>query len=259
MLCYKVTARYRQSGGRHRWKKPGAHKANKIQAKELLERSLASTEPTSVHRIAASLGQPSDKYLREDFPELCTAITRRIAQLRQDRLERMSWVLQNALAEQSVPTLTDLSHRLGYPHTAVLRRYEPVLCDQLIARYQADVAKRKADLERRATAALEEVPVLSLRAFCRRLDITVRYIGVHFSALARRIVEGHRRFVLAETANRHELLLHRIPEIAAELHSQGSYPSVERILERLPERSRREWKMISFAVREAHKALGIRR
>lgn len=63
----------------------------------------------------------------------------------------------------------------------------------------------------------------------------------------------------AETASRHELLLRRIPDIAAELHSQGLYPSVERILERLPERSRRDWKTISFAVREAHKALGIPR
>jgi hypothetical protein len=84
-------------------------------------------------------------------------------------------------------------------------------------------------------------------------------MGVHFPALARRIVEEHHRFVLAENANRHELLLRPIPDIAAELHGQGFYPSVERILERLPERCRRDWKTISFAAREARKALGIPR
>lgn len=81
----------------------------------------------------------------------------------------------------------------------------------------------------------------------------------HFRTVARMIVEQHRRYVSGGTANRHELLLHRIPDIAVELHSQGLYPSVERILERLPERSRRDWKTISVAVREAHKALGIPR
>jgi len=81
----------------------------------------------------------------------------------------------------------------------------------------------------------------------------------HFPVVARMIIDEHRRFVSAETAYRHELLLHRIPGIAAELHNQGLYPSVERILEHLPEKSRRDWKTITFAVREAHKALGIPR
>ena len=252
-LCYKITARYRCS------KKPEAPQANKIQARDLLERSLNSTEPTSVHRIAASLGQRSDKYLRKDFPELCTEITQKIAEMKRERLERMRQVLQNALAEQPVPPLANLSRRLGYPHTAVLWRHHSDLCHQLLARRRVLVANRTADLERIATAVLHEVPVPSLRAVCRRLDINVRYMNVHFSSLTRRIVEEHRRSVSGETANRRELLLHRIPGIAAELHSCGLYPSVERILERLPKRSRRNWKTISFAVREAHKALGILR
>ena len=171
----------------------------------------------------------------------------------------MRWVLQNALGEEPVPPLADLSRRLGYPHTAALWRHHPDLCRQLRARRRGAVAKHRTDLERTATALLEDVPVPSLRAVCRRLDITVRYMGVHFPVLARRIVEQHRRSVSAETAKRRALLLRRIPDIAAELHRQGLYPSVERILEHLPERSRRDWKTISFAVREAHKALGIPR
>jgi hypothetical protein len=256
-LCYKVAARYRQLGGGHRRNGPGKLKANKVQAKELLERSLNSVDPTSVRRIAASLGQRSDKCLREDFPELCTAVTQKIATMERERLGRMRQILQNALAEQPVPPLAELSRRLGYPHTSILWRHHSDLCHQLTARRRVLVAKRTAELERIATAALQEAPVPSLRAVCRRLDITVRYMGVHFPALAQRIVEEHRRCVSTDTENRRELLLHRIPGIAAELHGRGLYPSVERILERLPERSRRDWKTISFAVREAHKALGM--
>lgn len=258
-LCYKITARHRQSGCRRRWKKLGVPRASAVRAKELLERSFNSTEPVSVHHIAASLGLPNDRYIQQGFPELYTAITKKIAQAKQDCLERMRRVLRNALAEQPAPTLTQLSRRLAYPHTAVLRRHEPTLCDQLLARYRASVAKHRVDLEKAATAALGESPVPSLRAICRRLGITVPFMHKHFRALARMIVSQHRRYVSAETASRHELLLRRIPDIAAELHSQGLYPSVERILERLPERSRRDWKTISFAVREAHKALGIPR
>lgn len=255
-LCYKVSTRYRRL---HRSKKPGTSKANTIQARKLLERSLNSTEPISVHRIAASLGQRTDKHLQEDFPELCTAITQKIARMRHHRVEKMRRVLRDALAEQPVPPLAELSRRLRYAHTGVLWRHHSDLCRQLKASRQHDVAKRRAHMERVATAALEEAPVPSLRAVCRRLKITVRYMSVHFPALARRIVQEHRRSVLAETANRRALLLRRIPNIAGELHKQGLYPSVERILQRLPERYRRDWKTVSFAVREAHKALGIPR
>ncbi|MFZ0707422.1 MAG: hypothetical protein WAM71_17615 [Candidatus Korobacteraceae bacterium] len=77
----------------------------------------------------------------------------------------------------------------------------------------------------------------------------------HFRAVARMIVEQHRQCLSAETANRRELLLRQIPDIAAALHSRGLYPSVPRIIERLPEKSRRDWKTITTAAREARNAL----
>ena len=126
-----------------------------------------------------------------------------------------------------------------------------------MAQYRACVAKRRADLEREARAALGETPVPSLRAICKRLDITVPFMNKHFPAVGRMIVEQHRRCLSAETAHRHELLSHDIHDIAAELQSLGLYPSVPRIVERIPEGSRREWKTITLAVREARKALGI--
>ncbi len=56
-LCHRIAARYRQSGRSHWWRKPGATRiCDAAQLKEILERSLKSNEPTSVHRIAASLG-----------------------------------------------------------------------------------------------------------------------------------------------------------------------------------------------------------
>lgn len=205
-LCYKITARYRQSGGDRRCNGSGTPEACEVHAK-------------------------------------------------QGRLERMRRVLRNALHEDPPPTLTDLSNRLGYSHSAFLRRHEPTACDQLLARHRASLAKRKADLEKVATAALGETPVPSLRAVCRRLDITVPFMNKHFYAVSRMIVEQHRQCLSAETANRRALLLCQIPDIATALQNRGLYPSVPRIVERLPKESRRDWKTITSAVREVRNAL----
>jgi len=223
--------------------------------KEILEQSLSSTEPTSVHQIAVRLEHPNSGYIQQKFPELCAAIGKKIVQAKQDRLQSMRRTLRNALHEHPPPTLTDLSHRVGYSHSAILRRHEPALCDQLMAQYRFYITKRRSGLEKEAMAALRETPAPSLRAVCRRLDITVPFMNKHFPAEARMIIEQHRRFVSAETAHRRERLFHDIHAVAAELQSRGIYPSVERVAERIPERSRCDWKTISSAVREARNVL----
>lgn len=57
--------------------------------------------------------------------------------VKRQRIERMRQALPNALAEQPVPPLADLSRRLGYPHTAVLWRNHSDLCHQIMARFES--------------------------------------------------------------------------------------------------------------------------
>jgi hypothetical protein len=59
------------------------------------------------------------------------------------------------------------------------------------------------------------------------------------------------------TCQRRERLFLDIRNIAAELQGLGFYPSVNKIVERLPAGSCSEWKTINLAVREAREALGI--
>ena len=83
-LCHKIAARYRQSGRSHWWRKPGATRiCDAAQLKEILERSLKSNEPTSVHQIAASLGYSNDGYVHQKYPEICRAIGAKIALTKQ--------------------------------------------------------------------------------------------------------------------------------------------------------------------------------
>jgi hypothetical protein len=56
-LCHDIAARFRQSGRSHWWRKPGAIRiCEAARLKEILEQSLKSNRPTSVHQVSASLG-----------------------------------------------------------------------------------------------------------------------------------------------------------------------------------------------------------
>ena len=206
-LSHRIAARYRQSGRSHWWRKPGATRiCDVLRLKEILEESLKSREPTSVHHIAARLGYSNDAYIQQKFPELSAAISRKIAAGRRIRLEAMRRMLQEALNEYPVPTLADLSRRLGCTTSTILRMHESDLCNQLLARRRSFIDERRFDLKKSAEAALRETPVPSLRSVCKRLGITVWFMNQYFPDVRRRISEQHRRCSLAETARRRELL-----------------------------------------------------
>jgi len=210
-LCYKITARFRQSGGRSWWKKPDAPRTCDSRMREMLEQSLKSNDPTPIHQVAASLGHPDCAYIRRQLPELCAAIDRKISQAKKYRFERMGRILKSAMHENPVPTLAEVSRRLGYPYSAIPQRHEPVLCKQLVERRRVYIAKCGANLEKQAMAALARTPTPSVRGICRRLGITVAFMNKNFPILARTIIE-RRRCAWAAKARRRELLRSRCPE-----------------------------------------------
>ena len=191
-LCYKITARYQQAGGRSWWMKPYAPLTCDAPMKDMLERSLKSTEPTPVYQLAATLGHPDAGYIRRQLPELCEAIDRRIAQVKKNRFERMSPILKSAIDANPVPSLTEVARQLGYSYTAILQRHEPDLCKQLMERRRAYVTKRRSDLEKQALVVLGRSPSPSVRGICRCLGITVPFMNKHFPALVRSIIRRRR-------------------------------------------------------------------
>jgi len=203
-LCYKITARYGQAGGRSWWNKPHVPRTSDARMKDLLEQSLRLNESIPVHQITASLGHPDDAYIRRQLPELCAAIDRRITQAKKARFEKMGPILKRAIDENPVPSLAEVARRLGYSYTAIVQRHEPGLCKQLMERRRAYIAKRRADLESQALAAVEQSPPPSVRAVCRGLGITVRFMHEHFPTVERSII-GRRRCAAAENTRRRDL------------------------------------------------------
>ncbi len=257
-LSHRIAARYRQSGRSHWWRKPGATRICDVpRLTEILEQSLKSHEPVSVHHIAALLGYSNDGYLLQKFPKLCAAISKKVAEKRHARLDEMRRTLKKALGEHPAPTLAELSRRLGCTTSSTLRMHEPDLCNQLLVRYRKYIEERRYALRKAAESALEETPVPPLRSVCERLGITAWFMNQYFPDVRRRITEQHRRCSLAETARRREMLFEAVRQIAAEVHSRGLYPSAARIADRIPRGLRCEWMTLNAAVRQAQKALGI--
>jgi len=257
-FCHRIAARYRQSGKSHWWRKPGATRICDVpQLKEILEESLKSHEPVSVHHIAARLGYSNDGYLQQKFPDLCAAISKKVAGRKQTRLDEMHRTLTSALGENPAPTLAELSRRLACTTSSTLRMHEPDLCDRLLVRYRKYIEERRCALRKAAESALEETPGPPLRSVCERLGITAWFMNQYFPDVRRRITEKHRRSSLAETARRREMLFEAVRQIATEIHSQGLYPSAARIADRIPRGLCCEWMTLNTAVRRAQKALGI--
>lgn len=257
-LCHKIAARYRLSGQSHWWKRPGATRICEIQRiKELLEQSLELPEPVSVHRISADLGYSNDAYIRQKFPSLCEAISTRISTAKQARPEKTRLTLESALNENPAPTLAKLARRLGYSTSTVLRAHEPDLCDLVARRYRNNVKQYRSDVKRAAKAALNETPIPSVRDLCKRLGVTVWFMGKYFPSVRHMIAEKRRRVALENTKRRREELFQDTYTIAAELQRRGEHPSVDRIREKLPEGSYTEWKTLTLAVRAARQALSI--
>jgi AraC-like DNA-binding protein len=201
-LCHKIAARYRQSGHSHWWKRPGATRICEIsQMKQALERSLQLTEPLSVHHIAEELGYSNDAYVRKMFPDLCTTISKKLTAIKQARPLKIRIALKKALGEDPVPTLADLSRRLGYSTSTVLRAYEPHLCDQLASRNEGQARRHRANMERSARAFLKQTHVPSVHKVCERLGITVWFMTKYFPSV-RRIIAEKRRQVNLNNARR---------------------------------------------------------
>ena len=100
--------------------------------KKVLEDYFASDKPIpTLDRIAARLGYAVDQSLRQKFPELCLALSARIAQQKRARVAAIEPALERALQETPPPSLLEVAKRLGFSASCVLKSHVPVLYEKL--------------------------------------------------------------------------------------------------------------------------------
>src|SRR5439155_19752481 len=106
--------------------------------KKVLAGYLASEKPIpTLDRIAASLGYAVDQSLRQKFPELCRALSARIARQKRARVGAIEPALEQALQETPPPSLLELAKRLGFAASCVLKSHAPGLYEKLKRHRQA--------------------------------------------------------------------------------------------------------------------------
>ncbi|MBZ5727323.1 MAG: TniQ family protein [Acidobacteriia bacterium] len=165
-LCRQIVLRHRKSGRSHWWRRRGAKPICELsRIRTVLEEYLASDGPIPpLDRISASLGYAVDGSLHQKFPELCRALSARIAEQKRMRVAAIEPALEQALQETPAPSLRQMAKRLGFSAACVLKAHAPGLYDKLKARWQAYAEACRAELRTKLLAVLEENPPPSLKS-----------------------------------------------------------------------------------------------
>jgi hypothetical protein len=224
--------------------------------KKVLEDYLASDKPIpSLDRIAASLGYAVDQSLRQKVPELCRALSTRIAQQKRARVAAIEPALEQALQKTPPPNLLQVAKGLGFSAACVLKARAPGLYEKLKKHRQAYQERCRVELRGRLEAALGENPPPSLKSVYLRFGITESIMNTSFPELRRAIGLRHRQYQQQQAQLRRDAVRSEIREIVWMVHAQGICPSVARVTSLLKSGSPREWRLVSNAVSHARREL----
>ena len=255
--CKQISANYRKAGSPNRWRVHGSKRiceANQIE--EALKASLAEATPSSIPKIAASLGYASATSLRQKFPELCSANIAKRAESRKRRRKAIKATLREALGEKPAPTLKDVSHRLGFGNETVLRDKFPELCNTLLARRKTWETENRERIRADIRTFLDETENSGLATVCGRFGFSQSHLLKRFPDLYREITVAYWQGFRARSAKRREMLQQEVLQIVPQLIRQGNAPTLERVLPLLSNDSVRDWNLVRGAIGEAKRRLG---
>jgi hypothetical protein len=169
--------------------------------------------------------------LRKYEPELCRQILALHAAHREQSNERIRSVLEETLRQCPPPTLIGVAKRTGFPTSMAWNHY-PELCAEIVAKHKSHEKQTwesvRQELER---VKCEENSLPTIKALAVRLGYGVQSLRVHFSDLCHEIATRRTEQQQASLLSRREQLLSEIREAALKLHTQGIFPSVNRVSE----------------------------
>ena len=257
-LCIQITANYRRAKRSHWWKRRGAERiCDEATIKQSLKRSLAQAQPIPVHRLAAGLGYASGGVLRQEFPDLCRAISAKRAARNKTRLNAAELALRTALEEDSPPSLREMGRRrLGHSTTSLILHF-PGLCAALQSRHKKYRVRCTAKLRKRVQALLSEDPPPPVNKACQRVGLSSDRFYVKFPDLANAIATRYLRHRAEAKQKRKELLREEIRHIVLQLHRQGIFPSWSRVTSLLSKDSLKDWDHRVEYLKEARQELEL--
>lgn len=198
-----------------------------------LQAALLEDEPPSVADIAKSLGFFESRSFGYYYPDLCEAIARKREQYREVQLNRIEMMIISALDENPVPSLNELSKRLGL-------KYFNLITDRFPDLSAALIQKRK---EQRSARIQEIRDILEhlLRQPSLEWDEVVKATGLArgsfarlYPDLAKRISAKVKETTDAKRSELFEIAKDNIRETVEELERHGEQPSIEVVWKAIP-------------------------
>jgi hypothetical protein len=197
-----------------------------------LRRALTLDDPPSIAGICRELGLPTIKYyhyIRHNFPELHSALTRKRERRRREIKRDIKAKLKNILRLKTPISLNKTYKLLGYVTATVIREVEPGLCKKIVARY-AEYRKSHSHLKKDLLPILKEIPPPPLIEVSKRLKIRLGTLREKFPKLCSQIVIRFKAFRSNASMIRKQKLRQDIQRVVLELKSRGLVPSHKRIV-----------------------------
>ena len=226
-------------------------KCERPQMKRVLEDSLARECPVSVTEIAAQNGYANAGCIRLEFPDLCRAIGRKIAQLKKAEMNGHREVLKATLEEDPPLTAEQMARRLGFGCPGVLRRNFPAQYQALLGKRMAYEEAQRKQLRSDLMSALAENPAPTVPAVCRQLGISTSRVYCLHGDLARAIAARHLRERAESMERRRELLRTEVFTIVKNMLARGERPIQARVQKMLSADSLKAWKTLGRFLNEA--------
>jgi hypothetical protein len=233
-VCAQITANYLTYSQRR-----GGGTITRLQSNEVilaaLESALKEEEPPSVVQVARSLGYVSAQALRPKFPELCKALAEKRRKIMYDRWDMIEGELRQALECNPPISLNDISKKLNYKTTSMLRAKYPNECLEIRHRYEEHT--KNLFLSKIALALqsiLIEIPPPPLNASLRRIGVTEGLLRKYFPTERRAIVAHYLEFRNQQSMKKKESEKKKIREVVSDLIKSEIFPSMDLVLELLP-------------------------
>ena len=155
----------------------------------------------------------------------CAALSGKIEGQRRARVAAIEPTLEQALQESPPPSLRQVTKRLGFSATCVLKAHAPDLYERLKTHWQAYARIRRTELQNKLKAVLQEKPPPSLRSVYSRQGVTESIVNTSFPDLRREIGLRHLQYQRQQAQGRRDEVRAEIHEIVRTLHAQGICPS----------------------------------
>lgn len=207
--------------------------------------------PVSVSEIAAQNGYANPGCIRLEFPDLCPAIGRKLAQRKKTEMTGKGEILKAALEEDPPLTAEQMAERLGFGCPGVLRRNFPAQYQTLLEKRTAYEEAQRKRLHSDLISALAENPAPTVPAVCRRVGISTSRVYCLHGDLARAIAARHLKERSESMERRRELLRTEVFAIVKNMLARGERPIQARVQKLLSADSLKAWRTLGRFLNEA--------